>query len=90
MLGGVPWLCALASLRQFNREAFHAAGQCYGKTSHRCCVQLSSRTHFGPGGDDINRSGEEQCGNSDNGECVALATSFSSAYRHKADCANAV
>jgi hypothetical protein len=62
----------VASLRQFNRKAFHAAGQRYGETSHVCCVQTpSSRTRFGPGGDDINRSGEEQYGNSDKWECVA-------------------
>jgi hypothetical protein len=36
----------------------------------------SGRTNFGSGGDDIDRSGEEQRGNSDNWEWWRMATSF--------------
>ena len=37
---------------------------------------VSSRSRFGPSGDDIDRSGEEQRGNSDNGEYVAHGSPF--------------
>jgi hypothetical protein len=60
----------LALLRQFNREVFHAAGQRYRDASHGRCVVVPSRVHFGPTGDDIDRSGRKQSGNYDHGEYV--------------------
>ena len=74
--GDLVRCCALADLlRQFNRKTCHAAGQGYGDASHRCCVQMvSSRIHLGPSSDD---SGEEQHGNSDNGEYMAHGSPLS-------------
>jgi len=64
-------------LRQFNREAFHAARQRYGETGHVRCVQMAaSRTHLGPG---VNhkRSDKKQRRNNHNGEYVAHTVPFS-------------
>jgi len=61
---------AVALLRQFNREAFHAAGQCYGDASRWRCIVIPRRVHFGPTGDDLDRSGDEQSGDNDHGEYV--------------------
>jgi hypothetical protein len=60
----------LASLRQFNREAFHAAGQRYGNASRGCSVVVSRCILFAPTGDNIDRGGDEQSGNNDHGEYV--------------------
>jgi hypothetical protein len=68
----VPWPCACSALlRQFNRKTFHAAGQRYGDASYRChVVIMPSRIHFGPTGDDLDRSGDKQRGHNDHGEYV--------------------
>src|SRR5262245_31135015 len=71
LLGAVPWpFVCLASLRQFNGETFHAAGQRHGDASHGCSVVVSRRLHFGPTGDDLDCRGDKQSGNNDHGEYV--------------------
>jgi hypothetical protein len=57
-------------LGQFNREAFHAAGQRYGNASRGCSVVVSRCIRFAPTGDNIDRSGDEQSGNNDHGKYV--------------------
>jgi hypothetical protein len=80
LLGAVPWPCAcLALLRQFNRKTFHAAGQCYGDASHGCNVVIASCVHFGPTGDDLDRSGDKQRGYNDHGEYVTSSSCTDSA-----------
>jgi hypothetical protein len=43
-------------------ENFHAGGQCYRDASRWRCIVIPGRVHFGPSGDDIDRSGDEQRG----------------------------
>jgi|RhiMetdeSRZDD1v2_1073273.scaffolds.fasta_scaffold551163_2 hypothetical protein len=70
------------SLRQFNRKTFHGAGQCYGDASHACnVVIIPSRIYFGPTGDDLDRSGDNQRGHNNHGEYGQTPLSSSSRNR---------
>jgi hypothetical protein len=45
--------------------------ECYGDASHWCnVVIIPSCIHFGPTGDDLDRSGDKQRGHNDHGEYV--------------------
>jgi hypothetical protein len=66
LLGARPWSLTGA----VNREAFHAAGQCYGNAGHWCCVAASDRAYFRASSNHIDRNDGEQSGNNDHGECV--------------------
>ncbi|MGC1926021.1 MAG: hypothetical protein WA706_19695, partial [Pseudolabrys sp.] len=42
----------------------------YGDASRWRCIVFPRRVHFGPTGDDLDRSGDEQSGDNDHGEYV--------------------
>src|SRR5262249_44240819 len=90
LLGAVPWPCAWPLLRQFNRKAFHAAGQCYGDASHWRCIVVPGRIYLGPTGDALDRSGEKQRGHNDHVEYVTHGKLLYSLCKNRVDHAKAL